>query len=133
MQPTILISILIFTLIVMGILIVFLLAIQNSTTDLNPQNKGKHPRGYWMSVGLSTGVGIGAALGITLENIGIGIALGTAIGAGIGTSLERKNKDKIRPLTEQEYERQRWAVIVGLLIMRASIIVIALLLFPRIK
>jgi hypothetical protein len=131
MQPTILISVLIFTLIVIGILIGFLLAIRNSTTDLNPQNKGKHPRGYWMSVGISIGVAIGVALGPLFGNIGIGIAIGIAIGSDIGASLERKNK--VRPLTEQENKERRWAVIVGLLIMPASVIAITLLLFSRIK
>jgi F0F1-type ATP synthase membrane subunit c/vacuolar-type H+-ATPase subunit K len=79
-------------------------------------NEGKHSRGYWMSVGISAGVGIGAALGVALENIGAGIALGVAIGAGIGASLEQKNKDKIRPLTEQEKKMQKWGVALGLVI-----------------
>ena len=96
-------------------------------------NEGKHPKGYWMSVGISIGVAIGVALGPLFENIGIGIAIGIAIGAGIGASLEQRNKDNIRPLTEQENKRQRWAVILGLLIMLASVIAIALFLFSRIK
>ena len=97
------------------------------------KNGGKHPKGYWMGVGLSIGVAIGVALGPLFDNIGIGIAIGVAIGSGIGASLEQKNKDNIRPLTEQENKRQRWAVIVGLMVMLASVIAIALLLFSRIK
>jgi hypothetical protein len=96
-------------------------------------NEGKHPKGYWMGVGISIGVAIGVALGPLFENIGIGIAIGIAIGAGIGASLEQRNKDNIRPLTERENKRQRWAVILGLLIMLASVIAIALFLFSRIK
>ena len=71
------------------------------------KNESRHPKGYWMSVGISTGVGIGVALGVALENIGAGIALGVAIGAGIGASLEQKNKDNIRPLTEQEKKAEK--------------------------
>lgn len=77
----------------------------------------RYPKGYWMSIGISTGVGIGAALGVALENIGVGIAIGVAIGAGIGASLEQRNKDKIRPLTEQEKKMQKWAVTIGLVIL----------------
>jgi hypothetical protein len=97
------------------------------------KKEGKHAKGYWMGVGLSIGVAIGAALGSLFENIGIGIAIGIAIGSGIGASLEQRYKDNIRPPTEQENKRQRWAVILGLLIMLASVIAIALLLFSRIK
>jgi hypothetical protein len=78
-----------------------------------------------MGVGLSIGVAIGVALGPLFENI--------AIGSGIGASLEQRYKDNIRPLTEQEHKRERWAVVVGLLVMLASVIAIVLLLFSRIK
>jgi len=93
------------------------------------KNERKYPKGYWMGVGLSIGVAIGVAVGPIFDNIGIGIA----IGSGIGASLEQRHKDNIRPLTEQEHKRQRWAVVVGLLVMLASVIAIALLLFSRIK
>jgi hypothetical protein len=93
----------------------------------------KYPKGYWMAVGISVGIAIGVAMAPIFENIGIGIAIGIAIGSGIGASLERKNKDNISPLTEQENKRQRWAVILGLLVMLASVIAFVLLLFPRIK
>ncbi len=74
----------------------------------------KYPKGYWMSVGISLGVAIGVALGPLFDNMGVGIGIGVAIGSGIGASLEQKNKDKIRPLTEQEQKRQKWGVIFGL-------------------
>jgi hypothetical protein len=86
-----------------------------------------------MGVGMSIGIAIGAALETLFENIGIGIAVGIAIGSGIGVSLEQKYKDNIRPQTEQENKRQRWAVILGLLIMLAPVIAIALLRFSRIE
>jgi hypothetical protein len=47
--------------------------------------------------------------------------------------LERRYKDNLRPLTEQENKRQRWVVILGQLVMLASFIALALLLFSRIK
>jgi hypothetical protein len=97
------------------------------------KHEKKYPKGYWMGVGLSIGVAIGVALGPAFENIGIGIAVGVAIGSGIGAALEQKYKDNVRLQTEQENKRQRWAVIVGLLIMLASVIAIVLLLFSRIK
>ena len=84
-----------------------------------------------MGVGISIGIAIGAGLGPLFDNIGIGIAVGIAIGSGIGASLEQRYKDNIRPLTEQENKRQRWTVIVELLL--TSVIAIVLLLFSRIK
>jgi hypothetical protein len=96
-------------------------------------NEKKYPKGYWMGVGISIGVALGVALGPLFDNIGIGIAIGIAIGSGIGASLEQRNKDNIRPLTEQENKRRRWAVILGLLILLASVIATILLWFSRIK
>ena len=98
-----------------------------------PKNERKYPKGYWMGVGISIGVAIGVALGPLFENIGIEIAVGIAIGSGIGASLEQRYKDNLHSLKDRENKRQRWAVIVGLLIMFASVIALALLLFSRIK
>lgn len=97
------------------------------------KNEKTYPKGYWMGVGISIGVAIGAALGPVFENIGIGIAVGIAIGSGIGASLEQRHKDDIRPPTEQEKKRQRWAVSVGVLVILASVIAFALLLFSMMK
>jgi hypothetical protein len=97
------------------------------------KNEKKYPKGYWMGVGISIGIAIGVAMGPIFDNFGVGIGIGVAIGSGIGASLEQRNKDNLRPLTEQENKRKRWAVVVGLLFMLASVIAIALLLFSRIK
>jgi hypothetical protein len=78
------------------------------------KNERKYPKGYWMVVGISIGVAIGVAMGPLFENIGIGIAIGIAIGSGIGASLEQRNKDNIRPLTEQEKVRQKRSITIGL-------------------
>ena len=97
-----------------------------------PENEKKYPKGYWMSVGLGLGIAIGVAMGPIFDNFGVGIGIGVAIGSGIGAALEQKNKDNIRPLTEQENKRRRWAVILGLLILLASVIATVLLWFSRI-
>ena len=81
------------------------------------KNERKYPKGYWMSIGISIGVAIGIAMGPLFDNIGVGIAIGIAIGSGIGASLEQKNKDNIRPLTEQEQKLQRWGIVFGLLML----------------
>lgn len=78
------------------------------------KNERKYPKGYWMSVGVSIGIGIGVAMGPIYDNFGVGIAIGVAIGSGIGASLERKNQNNIRPLTEQERARQKWGIAIGL-------------------
>ena len=81
-------------------------------------NNGRmHPKGYWMVVGLSIGIAIGVAMGPIFDNFGVGIGIGVAIGSGIGASLERKNKDNIRPPTEQEQKRQKLGVLIGLALL----------------
>jgi hypothetical protein len=81
------------------------------------KNAKKHPKGYWIGIGLSLGVAIGAALGLALDNFGAGIGIGVAIGAGIGTSLEQRNKDNLRPLTNQEKQRQKRSIAIGLAVV----------------
>lgn len=78
------------------------------------ETEKKYPQGYWTATGISIGLAIGVAMGLIFNNIGIGMAIGIAIGAGIGASLEQKNKDNIRSLTEQEQKRQKWGVVIGL-------------------
>lgn len=78
------------------------------------KNERKYPKGYWMSIGIGIGVAIGVAMGPLFDNIGIGIAIGIAIGSGIGASLVQRNKDNIRPLTEQEKTRQKRSIAIGL-------------------
>ena len=70
-----------------------------------------YPKGYWISQGVGIGVGIGTGLGVALHNIAIGVALGTAIGTSIGSVLEKKHKDKIRPITEEEKKLKNQTVL----------------------
>jgi hypothetical protein len=78
------------------------------------KNESKHPKGYWMGIGISIGIAIGVALGPVFDNFGTGIGIGVAIGVGIGASLEQRNKDNLRPLTEEEQKRQKRGVAIGL-------------------
>lgn len=97
------------------------------------QNETRHPKGYWMGIGISMGVAIGVALGSALDNIGAGIAIGIAIGAGIGKSLEQKNKDKIRPLAEGEKKRRKVGVIVGLVLAALGLAVLLGIYFLQVR
>lgn len=97
------------------------------------KNERKYPKGYWMGVGISIGVAIGVALGPLFDNIGIGIAIGIAIGSGIGASLEQKNKDNIRPLTEQEQKRQKLGIVIGLALVGLLFLALIIVYFLAAK
>ena len=83
MQPFILISILVFALIVVGALIVAAKAMRKSNVDSIQSGQELHPRGHWISIGISIGTGLGVTLGLLFDNL----ALGIAIGAGVGVVL----------------------------------------------
>ena len=78
------------------------------------KNEKKYPKGYWMGIGMSIGIAIGVAMGPIFDNFGVGIGIGVALGTAIGASLEQKNKDNLRPLTEQEQARQKRGIAIGL-------------------
>lgn len=129
MPPLILISIIVFALLVVGLLIVAAVSLRNANPS--PEFQGMHPQGYWVGVGISIGAGFGVALGLVLGNIALGIPIGAAIGSVIGGLWEQRNKDKIRPLTEQEKKVQIWGVIVGIVMLLIGVGVFAALLFLR--
>src|SRR5512144_2673160 len=89
----------------------------------------RHPRRDWMGIGISIGVAIGAALGMALENTGAGIGVGIALGAGIGGSLEQRNKDNLRPLTEEEKQRQKRSITVGLAAVGILVVLLVIVYF----
>lgn len=96
-------------------------------------NEKKHPKGYWMSVGIGIGIAIGAGLGPIFDNFGTGIGIGVAIGAGLGASLERRNKDNLRPLTDEEQKRQKRGVTIGLAVAAILAIMIVIAAFLQMK
>ena len=133
MQPLILISLLVFGLIVVGALVIYILTMKKSHADSNLANQEQNPQGYWVGIGISIGAGFGVALGLVFDNLGLGIAIGAGFGVAIGAALEQKNKDKIRPLTEQEKKMQRWGVALGLvtLVIGVGIFILLLLMNTR--
>ena len=79
-----------------------------------------------MGIGISIGIAIGVAMGPIFDNFGVGIGIGVAIGSGLGAALERKNKDNVRPLTEQEQTRQKQSITIGLAV--ATILAVFLII-----
>ena len=133
MQPIILISILVFALIVVGALIAVALVKRNSSGDPLYNDHELHPQGYWIGIGISIGAGFGVALGLVLDNLALGIAIGAGIGISIGAALEQKNKDSLRPPTEQERNMQTRGVAAGLLILLILAGTFAFLFFTRMR
>jgi hypothetical protein len=131
MQPFILISIFVFALIVIVVLVVLAISMRKSSVVSGPKNQEKHPQGYWISVGMSIGAGFGVALGLVFDNLALGIAIGAGFGIAIGSALEQKNKDKMRPLTEQDAKFQKWGVAAGLIILILMVGLFAFLLLSR--
>ena len=117
MQPFILVSIIVLALIVVSALVLVAVAIRKSSVDSIQSDEELHPRGYWVSLGISIGAGFGVALGLVFDNLALGIAMGAGLGVAIGSALEQKNKDQIRPPTEQEQKIRKWGVVLGLLML----------------
>lgn len=131
MQPLVLISLVVIGLIVVGALILFIIWMRRSNAETGLAGDDElRPQGYWIGIGICIGAGFGVAIGTALGNIALGLPIGVGAGIAIGAALEQKNKDKIRPLTEQEKKMQKWGVTLGilLLIIFAGLF-IALLLF----
>jgi hypothetical protein len=131
MPPFILISLIVFALLVVGLLVFAALSIRKN--DLGPEIEDKYPQGYRVGTGMSIGLGLGVALGLVFDNLALGIAIGAGFGIAIGTALEQKNKDKIRPMTEQEKKVQRWGVIVGIVMLLIGVAVFTALLFLKVR
>jgi len=133
MQIVIWISIFVLTLIVLGALLAVAISMRKSSVDAGQAGLESHPQGYWIGTGLSIGIGLGIALGLVLDNLALGIAMGAAIGMAIGAALEQKNKDSLRPLTEQEQKFQKWGVAGGLLILLFLLGIFTFLLIIRMR
>jgi len=129
MQPFILIAIVVFGLITFGALILFVVWMRRSSAESGfADNDELRPQGYWIGIGISIGAGFGVAIGTALGNIALGLPIGVGAGIAIGAALEQKNKDKLRPLNEQEKKIQKWGVLLGLLMLLVFIGLFAFLL-----
>ena len=94
------------------------------------QKDVRHRQGYYIGIGISIGMAIGAGLGLIFDNAGAGIGIGVALGTVIGSLLERRNRDKLRPLTEPEVRRVWRSIIIGLgVVALLAIILILVSLF----
>jgi hypothetical protein len=98
-----------------------------------------HPEGYYMGLGLALGMGVGSLLGGWIgvlegdpsRGLTLGPSAGLALGALFGVALERKYKDRLRPLTVEERRAQRIAFKVGVGVLAVVIAVCAALLWAR--
>ena len=132
MQPFILIAMVIFGLITFGALIVLIIWLQRTNTEASLAGDNElRPQGYWIGIGISIGAGFGVAIGTAMGNIALGLPIGVGAGVAIGAALEQKNKDKVRPLTEQEKKFQKWGVALGFLILLVLVGLFALLFLVR--
>jgi hypothetical protein len=107
---------------------------------METNNSKKYPEGHfigmWMGIGIAIFSGLGIPLSIATKNygfMGIGPALGVAFGLSIGQAIENKYKkeNRIRPLTEEEKKRKKFAVMAGLAIFAFGVLVFLLRYFSR--
>jgi len=77
----------------------------------------KYLEGHYIGIGIA----IGVAIGLALDNLAIGIG----VGAGIGIAMEAKAKKegRIRSMTKKEKERQKWFLLIGLLMLILGVLV----------
>jgi hypothetical protein len=106
---------------------------------MNSQNKHdkKFPKGHfvgiWMGIGLAMFAGLGVPLSVATGNtglIGLGPAMGLVFGTIIGQIVE-KNKDSqglIRELTPAERRSRSYAILAGLVILVAGMVIFIALL-----
>jgi hypothetical protein len=92
------------------------------------EQRGKHPEGRWMGIGMALGVLTGLPLGLALQNPAVGPALGLCIGIAVGRSLEERHKAEMRPLTADERRMRSRITGVGLLLVALVVASVAALL-----
>lgn len=76
-----------------------------------------YPKGHWQEKGMGVGVAVGTGIGVAMGKIAIGVAIGVAIGAAIGAAWEKKHKDEIRPLTDEERAIKKQSMIYTIAIL----------------
>lgn len=87
------------------------------------ERTGKHPKGYYLGIGLAIGMALGMPIGIAMDVVSLGLALGLPLGLAIGTTLEKKHEKELRPLSEREIKMQRYALIGGVVIFFVGVAV----------
>jgi hypothetical protein len=80
---------------------------------------GKHPKGYYMGVGLGFGVALGIPLSVALGNISFTLVLGLPLGVVIGAGLEKRYAGELRPLSEREIAVRRRSIVWMFVILTA--------------
>ena len=88
-----------------------------------------YPKGYWMNKGIGIGIAIGAGIGVAMGNLAIGVAIGVAIGTSIGGGLEKKHKDEIRPITDEEKKLKKQSILFSAGIMMLGVVVFFIIKF----
>ncbi len=88
-----------------------------------------YPKGYWMGQGLGIGIAIGAGMGVAMGNLAIGVGVGVAIGTSIGAGLEKKHKDEIRPITDEEKKLKKQSILFSAGIMMLGVVVFFIIKF----
>ena len=78
---------------------------------------GKHPQGYFLSVGMVAGIALGVLAGLAFESMPIGMAIGIGIGLLFGQFLEKRFNDDAGPFTEEEQRERTNRKRVGLIAM----------------
>lgn len=96
-------------LIILGLLVIVLAIALQSYRIMKKEYKktGKYPEGHYMGLGMGLGLALGIPIGIAMGNIAFGPGIGLAIGVAMGAALEKKYKDRLRPLTDEEKKMRR--------------------------
>lgn len=121
MQTWILFAVIVGALVMVGAGAVLFVLVRNVRTAQGPTMQSKYPQGYWMSIGMCIGIAIGCIpsfAGLLFDQmssfVAIAPAMGLGFGVAIGSALERKHKDELRPLTEEEQRTRFRLTLVGL-------------------
>lgn len=95
-----------------------------------------YPEGHFVGIGMAYGMLLGYAimwpLAIALDKIVLALTLGPGIGIPLGMAIgkeyEKRNKDKIRPLTNEEKQPKKFMllILVGLLMLGLFVAIIVL-------